>query len=605
MDATTRANPAKPTTTRKVVVTVPEELLTSLRSSCVEKANVSLLGRIQGKHPGLKALTAWARDTLHPSLVCLSLKANHLFEITFNSPEGRIHALTQAELVCESASITFSSWRPHFDPRDQQASDQLDFPIWMQVVDLCQILRDEALLRTVGEHIGQVIAVDTSEAYRTKLFGPRVRLLVKNLDDLPLTAVLPRLDGEGVVEYNLEFSGLPNQCGRCRSRDHQVRYCPRKDYRMRRRDLPTKPNVPHNNATKQDLPRTAPTQAPLQRAQPMVQTLDDTTPLEQNAQHFTQAAEPTPNPEPMDAEHLPSDNLSREMKDNGLASPEPAVPPELQPNEENFPKLNSPTPGQPNHSPQTPLKPQPSTPPTFIWRLKPQVDIGSQDKGKDKIKPPTSESAPLTRQGYRSGRLAEDFWSALDIPDTPQTPKKRLKVVPILTKNLEHKEYLVDTSQQPHAAISSINIAEVLAGIPWTRQRARQHVVNETTQSLLKVLIFNNQHNTPFQKWSQGRWQAHWSASAEGEQLCTLFVTIPTPENKIKIRKGKVLRWKPIPQDMRALLTSEPSENIQNVGELLTTCKEMTGLESTACHTPNATAKNLSSALRDVEGQTS
>lgn len=79
---------------RKLVVKVPEELLTSLRTSCAENANVSLLGRIQGKHPGLKALTAWARDTLHPSLAFLSLKANNLFEITFSTPEGRIHALT-------------------------------------------------------------------------------------------------------------------------------------------------------------------------------------------------------------------------------------------------------------------------------------------------------------------------------------------------------------------------------------------------------------------------------------------------------------------------------------------------------------------------------
>ena len=187
MEATMSADSAQTIIDRKVVVIIPEALLTSLRSSCVEKANVSLLGRIQGKHPGLKALTAWARETLHSSLAFLSLKANNLFEITFNSPEGRIHALTQAELVCNTALITFSSWRPHFNPRAQQANDQLDFPVWMQIVDLYQILRDEALLRTVGEHIRQVIAVDTSEVYRAKLFGPRVRLLVKDLDALPHT----------------------------------------------------------------------------------------------------------------------------------------------------------------------------------------------------------------------------------------------------------------------------------------------------------------------------------------------------------------------------------------------------------------------------------
>ena len=108
------------------------------------------------------------------------------------------------------------------------------------------------MLRTVGEHIGQVIAVDTSEAYRAKLFDPRVRLLVKDIDDLPQRVAIPRLDGEGIVEYNLEFSGLPNQCGRCRSRAHQVRHCPKKDTKARRGEQPTNPNAPPSNTTRQE-----------------------------------------------------------------------------------------------------------------------------------------------------------------------------------------------------------------------------------------------------------------------------------------------------------------------------------------------------------------
>jgi hypothetical protein len=70
---------------RKLVVNIPEALRSALRSTCAAKAEVFLLGRIQGKHPGLKALTAWARETLHPILALLSLKANNLFEVTFKS----------------------------------------------------------------------------------------------------------------------------------------------------------------------------------------------------------------------------------------------------------------------------------------------------------------------------------------------------------------------------------------------------------------------------------------------------------------------------------------------------------------------------------------
>ena len=222
---------------RKLIAKIPETVLAQLRSTCEAKAEVSLLGRIHGKHPGLKALTAWARDTLHSSLSILSLKTNNLFEVTFTHPEGRIHALTQADLICDTAAIFFSSWRPHFDAKASQAEESLDHPVWVQIVDLCQVLREESFLRIVGEQIGQVISIDNSEGYRSKLFGPRIRLLVKELNRLPQTVVLPRLDREGTVEYSLEYSGLPHQCGRCRAHDHLVRNCPKKAPPVRKKEV--------------------------------------------------------------------------------------------------------------------------------------------------------------------------------------------------------------------------------------------------------------------------------------------------------------------------------------------------------------------------------
>ena len=104
------------------------------------------------------------------------------------------------------------------------------------MVDLCQVLRDEHLLHTIGTQIGKVVVVDNSEAYRAKLFGPQIRILVQDLNTLPLAVVLPRLNGDGTVKYLLEYSGLPNQCGRCRSRDHQVRYCPKKESRSKKQE---------------------------------------------------------------------------------------------------------------------------------------------------------------------------------------------------------------------------------------------------------------------------------------------------------------------------------------------------------------------------------
>ena len=610
MEPPRNGDPALPNKDRKLVVQIPEEWLSSLRTTCAQKANVSLIGRIQGKHPGHKALAAWARETLHPSLDCLSLKTNNLFEVSFNAPEGRTHALTQTELICDTAYIIFSSWKPHLDNKTHQTTNQLDFPVWLQVVDLCQILREEKFLRKIGEHIGQVIAIDNSEAYRTKLYGPRIRLLVQDLETLPQTVVLPRIDEAGVIEYKLEYSGLPHQCGRCRSMDHQVRYCPRKDSRTYKRVHQQKPRpAPTTNQTAPEPTTQAPIPTPMDIPQPPTNTAD--TPAEApvvNNNHSAPSTDPPPAEDrSMESTQLdPTHAAAFANKHQAPSTEEPHSPavqlvqevapselvPELQPNEVNFPHLSSP--GPTIKSTPSPTTQQPSTPRTFVWRMKPPPETPSTDKGKEKI---NTESAPITRQGYRSGRLAEDFWEVLDIPDTPKTPRKKLRVFPLITKNQHQQEYLVDISRQSPQPITTVHIAEVLAGIPWSQQRARQHIVNEVTQALHKILIFNNQQTTPFQKWSQGRWHSHWSNTEEGDHMCTLFVVIPTPESKVRIRKGKDVKWNQLTSDISDFLKqTRQGEEIGPTGATPIRWYELIGQSSPSPYkpAPNTQPKKVS-----------
>jgi hypothetical protein len=293
-------------TDNTILIQVPAALFTKLQTTCKEKASVSLIGRIQGKHPGHKALTAWARGTLHPSLTLLTIKTNNLFEISFSEPAGRIHALTQTELLCESANISFSSWKPHFDAKSQQFS-QLDYPIWLQIVDLCQVLRDEDMLRTIGTHIGQVIAIDNSEAYRTKLFGPRIRILVRNLDNLPKKVAIPRLDGEGIAEYCVEYSGLPSQCGRCRSLDHQVRHCPRRDLKIHKQDT-QKPTLPTYNIVQQP-PQKLPPEEPTVEEPP----IPDTNTCDRDGHTITGEAATTPTAVNPEQEERPTTPLLNQL----------------------------------------------------------------------------------------------------------------------------------------------------------------------------------------------------------------------------------------------------------------------------------------------------
>jgi hypothetical protein len=207
--------------------------------------------------------------------------------------------------------------------------------------------------------------------------------------------------------------------------------------------------------------------------------------------------------------------------------------------EQNFPKL--PTSAQKTPQVPAPQSTKQSTPPQFVWCHKTYKrgiileEEGAEEEADPRIhQTKAPDSAPITRQGYRTGRLAEDFWVALEIPNTPAAPRKTLRVIPILTrdKNQGDAEYLINKKNHPHNALVQVHIAELLAGLPWTEQRARNHVVNELAQVFHKILVFTNPAANPLQRWKQGRWLALWTEEAEGAHVCTLYMTTKIPDQE-------------------------------------------------------------------------
>lgn len=304
----------------------------------------------------------------------------------------------------------------------------------------------------------------------------------------------------------------------------------------------------------------------------------------------TEAPKPTAN--------LPSPNPTLSETQATYNSPIP----ELQPNDINFPQLNSPGSGKVHSGTQSQTTQQPGTPQTFIWRQKPDTQSANKVKGKSKV----VESTPLTRQGYRLGRLAEDFWEVLHIPGTPTAQKKKLRVISFISKNQAHMEYLVDKCNQTFTPITVLHIAEVLAGVPWNANRVKHHIVNELAQALHKILIFNNQHSTTIHKWKQSYWFSHWTEDIDGEHTCTLYANIAVPKSKIKLRKGREIGWRKIPAPIQTILSSPSSEEIRDVEINEAHWQAMTGLQGSASRTQphtedNPAARNSFAVLSEEE----
>lgn len=110
-----------------------------------------------------------------------------------------------------------------------------------------------------------------------------------------------------------------------------------------------------------------------------------------------------------------------------------------------------------------------------------------------------------------------------------------------------------------------MHVAELLAGIPWTESRVRHHVVNEVAQTLHKVLVFTNPFAQPSQKWKQGCSIASWAGDSEGEHTCTLYISVPVQENKVKPRKGQNFGWNWVPIEIRERINQHTTNTIEEI----------------------------------------
>lgn len=183
------------------------------------------------------------------------------------------------------------------------------------------------------------------------------------------------------------------------------------------------------------------------------------------------------------------------------------------------------------------LPQQHTPPPSFgIWNL--QQKTHRQTKASANK---TKDSTPIMWKGYCTGRLAEGFWSAPGMPNIPTSSCKTLWVIPFLTKNQDQAEYLVDKSHQPFSNIALVHVAKLLAGIPWTTSRARQHMVNEVSQALHKVLIFNNNLFNPFKNGLKDNGTHIGGQYPEKNLLAHCMPTSQSRKTRSKLGRDKIL----------------------------------------------------------------
>lgn len=219
-------NTALDPTPEPIHIQLSQELSAALAASFSRSAEFMVVGRIRGKCPGPRRLHQWALSRLHRSYKSLAMRAHNHFEVQFSQEEGRKQTLTDRTFTCDSQVITFTAWSPYFNYKTLANEEKVKIPLWAQIIDLPLALRTKPFLQEVIGHIAEVLLIDDTDSYQTRLSSPRVRILTENVSKLPKTISINRHDGGGEAAFTLEYSRFPTQCERCRSFEHLVSKCP-------------------------------------------------------------------------------------------------------------------------------------------------------------------------------------------------------------------------------------------------------------------------------------------------------------------------------------------------------------------------------------------
>jgi hypothetical protein len=195
-------------------------MVSEMQSNAARKAHRTVIGRTLGGRPTFKTFVIFTSTTL---------LTHGYFLISFENEEGAIATRKLTTVDWSGLSLSFSRFSPDFNSSAQGAKALLKHTIKVQFPDLHEQFKNAKALTIMASKLEAVLEIEAAKSYIKRPVGPMVTVEVQDISRLAGFIRIPSM-AEGAPTTNsiwqiIIYSGLPNQCRKCRQFGHHAGAC--------------------------------------------------------------------------------------------------------------------------------------------------------------------------------------------------------------------------------------------------------------------------------------------------------------------------------------------------------------------------------------------
>jgi len=207
----------------------PKDLVLTMQENTTKKARRTIIGRNLRGRATFKTMLDCLKLHLLAPLVSVTLLTRGYFEILLEDEEGAKATRRLTAVEWSGLGLSFSQYISNFNASSQGAEAQLTHAIKVQFPDLHERFRNTKALTIMASKLREVLEIEATDSYIKRLAGPMITIELRDISKLLGYIRIPSMAKEAetndMVAQKIMYSGLPNQCRKCRRFGHHAQIC--------------------------------------------------------------------------------------------------------------------------------------------------------------------------------------------------------------------------------------------------------------------------------------------------------------------------------------------------------------------------------------------